>query len=191
MIPMTFDHYVIRLITLEDLARYFDLIENNRKRLEDFFAGTVAITKTINDTEIHLRDVIQKAEKNNYFPFVVIDLNSNKLIASIQVKSVDWTVAKAELGYYIDRDYEGKGIIKKAVSMIIDHCFDQVGLAKLYIRTHEGNKPSVTIAEANGFQIEGKIRRDYKTTSGVLIDVLYFGLLKEEWKKNIIERQES
>src|SRR5687767_5328104 len=143
MTSLSFDHYVIRPVTLEDLADYFNLIERNRKRLEDFFAGTVAITKTINATEIHLRDVIQKAAKNDYFPFVVIDSSNNKLIASIQVKSVDWTVAKAELGYYIDHKYEGQGIIKKAVSLIINHCFENAGLSKLYIRTHEGNKPSV------------------------------------------------
>lgn len=177
---MTFDQYSIRLLTIDDLEDYFNLIARNRKRLEDFFAGTVAMTQTFEDTRTHLKDVVAKSETKEYFPFVVVDSNSNKSIASIQVKSVDWSVAKAELGYYVDQNYENKGIATKAVSLIIDHCFKDLKLAKLYIRTHKVNVPSIKIAESNGFKLEGIIRQDYKTTSGKLVDLLYYGLLNYE-----------
>src|SRR5687768_17403068 len=140
---MTFDHYLIRFLTINDLDQYFELIDSNRKRLEDFFAGTVAITKTLEDTRIHLQDVVSKSETKDYFPFVVIDTNTNMPIASIQAKSVDWNISKAELGYYIDQEYEGKGIITRAVSLIIDYCFDEIKLKKLYIRTYKANIASI------------------------------------------------
>jgi RimJ/RimL family protein N-acetyltransferase len=180
---MNFDHYTIRQLTMDDLHDYFNLIESNRKRLEDFFAGTVAITRTLEGTKTHLSDVLEKAGKNDYFPFIVVDNDSGKIIASIQVKSLDWNIPKGELGYYIDAKYEGKGVVTKAVSMIIDHCFKQIKLNKLFIRTFHENKASIQVAEKNGFILEGTIRSDYKTTSGKLVDLLYYGLLREEWTK--------
>ncbi|MFT5779805.1 MAG: ribosomal-protein-serine acetyltransferase [Crocinitomicaceae bacterium] len=36
------------------------------------------------------------------------------------------------------------------------------------------------LAESCGFEIEGTIRKDYKTTSGELIDLIYYGLLKSK-----------
>ena len=179
---MHFDHFTVRLLTKEDLNSYFTLIDSNRSRLEDFFAGTVAITRTLADTSIHLDDVIDKAGKKNYFPFVVIDDQTRTIIASIQVKSLDWNVPKAELGYYVDQHYEGRGIIQKSLTHIIQFCFMELNLKKLYIRTHESNIASRKVAENNGFVLEGIIRCDYRTTRGELVDLMYYGLLKEEYQ---------
>lgn len=177
---MKFDHYEIRQLTNDDLAAYFELIDNNRKRLEDFFAGTVAITKTLEETKTHLADIVAKAAKNNYFPFVIFDTTNGKMVASIQVKNVDWSIPKAELGYYIDESSEGKGIVSKATSLIIDFCFRELKMAKLFIRTYAGNIASIKVAEKNGFTLEGTIRKDYKTTNGELVDLMYFGRTKED-----------
>ena len=95
------------------------------------------------------------------------------------MKNLDWNVPKAELGYYIDRKYEGKGITTKALTRIISFCFNDLQLSKLYIRTHEENISSRKVAERNGFTLEGTIRKDYKTTDGRLVDLMYFGLVRE------------
>ncbi|MBL7682069.1 MAG: GNAT family N-acetyltransferase [Flavipsychrobacter sp.] len=161
----------------EDIEQYHSLIDRNRKRLEDFFAGTVAITKTIEDTRQHLTDVITKFEKKAYFPLAVIEHKTNSIIGSIQIKSIDWQVRKGELGYYIDEGYEGQGIITESIALIIDYGFNDLGFNKFYIRTYAGNIGSKRIAEKNGFLLEGNLRAEYKTTSGRLIDIMYYGLL--------------
>jgi hypothetical protein len=38
---MKFDNYIIRFLTMNDLNAYFQLVDQNRERLEDFFTGTV------------------------------------------------------------------------------------------------------------------------------------------------------
>jgi RimJ/RimL family protein N-acetyltransferase len=176
---MEFDHYHIRQLEANDAEAYFRLIDTNRKRLEDFFAGTVAITHTLHETKIHLSNILTQASQHNYFPFVVIENNTHAIIASIQVKNIDWNIPKAELGYYIDSAYEGKGIVTKALALIIKYCFTDLKMARLLIRTHPQNISSIQVAIKNGFQLEGTIRKDYKTTSGQLVDLLYYGLLNE------------
>lgn len=180
---MHFDHYTVRLLKEDDLQNYFRLIDTNRPRLENFFAGTVAITKTLEDTEAHLKDVVAKVSQKKHYPFVVIDDTTDMIIASIQIKNLDWSIPKGEMGYYIDADYEGKGIISKAVSKIIAYGFDELGLEKIYIRTYEGNISSRKVAEKNGLILEGTIRRDYKMTNGTIIDAMYYGLLRQEYEQ--------
>lgn len=180
---MQFDTYTLRFLEEKDLENYYALIDANRKRLEDFFAGTVAQTKSLHDTRVHLNDILLKTAQGNYFPFIVMDNLTGKIIASLQVKNVDWSIPKAEIGYYTDSGYAGKGIASRATGMIVDYCFREKKFNKLFIRTHVANVPSIKVAQNNGFRLEGTIRSDYKTTSGQVVDLLYYGLLKEEYIK--------
>lgn len=178
---MTFDRYHIRLLHSADAENYFALIDRNRKRLEDFFAGTVSKNKTISDTQTFIADVTEKATKKIYFPFVIVDTAIQKPVGYTDIKSIDWNIPKAEMGFFIDENYEGKGIVSKAVSKIIEHCFETLQMKKLFLRTHEKNIASRKVAEKNGFTVEGIIKCDYKTTSGVMVDLMYYGLLKSEF----------
>ncbi len=174
---MKFDNYLLRPLNNGDVEPYFNLIEKNRKRLEDFFAGTVSKNKTINDTKSFIVEVIEKAEKRISFPFVIVNEKA-EMVGYIDIKNIDWNIPKAEIGYFIDRDYEGKGISRKAVSKILEYCFDVLKLRKIFLRTHEANISSRKVAEKNGFEVEGIIRSDYKTTDGTVVDLMYYGLVK-------------
>jgi ribosomal-protein-serine acetyltransferase len=99
----------------------------------------------------------------------------------MDIKSIDWNIPKAELGFFIDENYEGKGIISIAVSKVVEHCFETLKMKKLFLRTHEKNIGSRKVAEKNGFTVEGIIRSDYKTTRGVIVDLMYYGLLESEY----------
>jgi ribosomal-protein-serine acetyltransferase len=171
------EQFLVRPLAETDGAGFFKLISENRERLEDFFAGTVSRNKTPEETSVFISDVIEKAKNRTYFPFVIADIESGAFAGFIDIKSIDWNVPKAELGYFIDRNFERKGIITNAVSIIIKHCFEELGFNKLFLRTHESNAASKTVAEKNGFEREGLIRRDYKTTRGVVVDLVYYGLL--------------
>ena len=177
---MNFENYLLRLVNTNDVQVYFDLIDNNRKRLEDFFAGTVSKNKSMEETRLFIAEVTEKAEKKTYFPFIIIDSSTQQMIGYVDIKNIDWNIAKAELGYFIDKSHEGEGIITKALSKMIEYCFDVLQLRKLFLRTHEANMASRKVAEKNGFRVEGIIRSDYKTTSGIIVDLMYYGLLNKK-----------
>ena len=83
------------------------------------------------------------------------------------------------MGYFIDKDYEGKGIITKGLSQVIRFCFDTLKLKKLFLRIDPDNFPSKRVAEKNGFIVEGTLRSEYRTGNGDLIDLVYYGLVNE------------
>jgi ribosomal-protein-serine acetyltransferase len=174
---MQFGNYSIRLLTTADTAAYFQVVEKNRKRLEDFFTGTVSRTKTLEDTSAFIADILQRAADRLYFPYIIIDNTNNAIAGFLDLKNIDWSIPKSELGCYIDEDYAGKGITTGAFAVFCNYCFEEYKFGKLFLRTHHSNTAARRVAEKCGFEVEGTIRRDYKTTSGEIVDLIYYGRL--------------
>jgi RimJ/RimL family protein N-acetyltransferase len=174
---MQFDRFIIRPLTEADLHPYFAMVERNRARLEDFFTGTVSRTRTLEDTRNFLADITKRAEAKTYLPYLIIDNASDTPVGFLDLKNIDWSIPKSEVGCYMDASFAGKGVATKAFALFCDHCFKEFGFAKLFLRTHEGNTAAKKLAESAGFEVEGIIRRDYKTTSGDLVDLIYYGKL--------------
>ena len=175
---MKFDHYTIRLIEQADLQNYFAMVANNRERLERFFAGTVSRTKDIDQTRVFLKEMEERIQNRSYFAYVIVDDRSSKLMGFLDLKNIEWSVPKSEIGFYIDKEYTGNGIVTKALIELCDYCFSQLGFEKLFLRTHHSNSAACKVAERCGFEVEGTLRSDYKTTSGELVDVLYYGKIR-------------
>lgn len=176
---MQFENYSIRLLTTDDLEPYFEMVDKNRKRLESFFTGTVSKTKTLEDTRNFLTEILDKSKNKIYFPFILIDNSTNNIIGFFDLKNIDWTIPKSEMGCYIDENFEGKGLTARAFEVFCNYCFIEYRFKKLFLRTHETNIAAQRIAEKCGFEVEGKIRRDYKTTSGEIVDLIYYGRLSD------------
>jgi ribosomal-protein-serine acetyltransferase len=172
-----FDHYQYRLVQSSDAVAFFELMELNRPRLEDFFAGTVSRTRSLQDTIDYFAEIEKKIEARIYFPFIIIDIDQNRIMGFMDIKSIDWEIPKAEIGYFIDSDYERKGISGKALTLLIGFASKELGIRKLLIRTHTANLASKALAEKCGFVQEGIIRHDHKTSKGELVDLAYYGLV--------------
>jgi ribosomal-protein-serine acetyltransferase len=175
MLQMNFDNFSIRLLTIEDAAGFYQLIDANRPRLEAFLAGTVSRTRTLEDTKLYATEITEKAKQKTYLPFLILDNQNGSLVGFIDVKNIDWKIPKGELGCFIDDKYSNKGILTKALRTFTEFCFNSYGFNKLFLRTHQSNLSARRVAENCGFEIEGRIRRDYKTTSGELVDLIYYG----------------
>jgi len=169
--------YKLKLISEKDSQSFFTLIKNNQNRLEDFFAGTISKTKTLQHTKEFCKEIELKIERKEYFPYLIIEISSNQPIGLIDLKNMDWNIPKGELGAFIDVNFEGKGIITTLAAKLINQIVAEHKFKKLLCRVASRNKRSIRVVEAIGFTLEGTIRRDYKTTKGELVDLNYYGRL--------------
>ncbi len=172
---MIFDNYKISLLGVNDGSDFFELIDSNRQRLEDFFAGTVAKTRTLEDTLGYCDEIQKRIKDISYLPFMITDIETDKFIGLVDVKNIDMNFPKAELGSFIDTQYEGKGIVSKATNLVIDHIIEEYEFIKLLCRVNSRNMRSIAVILKNGFELEGTIRNDYRTTKGEIVDLNYYG----------------
>lgn len=56
-----------------------------------------------------------------------------------------------ELGYWIGREFWGRGFVPEAVEALITRCFDDLGVTNVWIGFYDGNDRSRRVAEKAGF----------------------------------------
>ncbi len=177
---MNFENYRLRLINNADAVLYFDFIEANRERVIHYFPNTNSKTTTLEETKLLLQERDNLHLSKEFYNYALFDLDANKIVASIFLKSIDWKIGKCEMGYFIDARYEGKGLVSKVVKLLIKTAFEDLELNKVYLRIEPSNESSKRVAERNGFTLEGKLRSDFMTSDGKRIDCLYYGLIKSD-----------
>jgi RimJ/RimL family protein N-acetyltransferase len=64
----------------------------------------------------------------------------------------------AEIGYFIGEPYWNLGIMTKAVELITEYGFKELGLLRIHTGIFEFNKASMRVLEKCGFQNEGVFR---------------------------------
>jgi RimJ/RimL family protein N-acetyltransferase len=162
-------------------AQVYQLVAGNRSRLIDHFPKTVAQLKDEKRGELFVRNKIAEWHAQKGYSFGMWDIQGHEYIGQISAKNIDWEIPRAELSYYISKEYEGKGIVKAALLLLIKFCFDNLHTQKLCIRTTPANIRSAKLAESCGFRKEGIIRNDFMKPDKTLSDVVYYGMIAEDF----------
>ncbi|WP_316634843.1 GNAT family protein [uncultured Flavobacterium sp.] len=160
---------------------FYYLIEKNKKHIEKTFPATLSHCEDLEKTRQFIAFNQDKENHKEGYYFYARDIKTNTLIGYLCIKSIDNRISKCELGYFVDEDYQGKGITSKLVSETLDFCFNTLKMNKVFICTSKINKASQQIALKHHFKQEGILRDEFKTSDGTLEDVVYFGLLKSEY----------
>jgi ribosomal-protein-serine acetyltransferase len=163
---------------------FYNLISRNVSHIEKTFPVTLLSCETLEKTTNFIAEAITKQLRNDGYYYYIRDIQSNSLIGYICIKNINTTLSKCELAYFIDKDHEGKGIISKAVGNIVNICFSELGMNKVYICTSPINYASQKVAIKQGFKKEGILRDEFRNGKGILEDVIYFGLLKSNYENN-------
>ncbi|HEY5950346.1 MAG TPA: GNAT family protein [Kofleriaceae bacterium] len=90
---------------------------------------------------------------------------------------------RAELGYWLGADAWGHGFATEAASALVDFGFAELGLSRIYAHVLEGNAASCRVLEKVGMINEG-IRRQHVRKGKKLLDVVLFGMLRDEWQEH-------
>jgi ribosomal-protein-alanine N-acetyltransferase len=90
------------------------------------------------------------------------------------------------VGYWIDRDVAGRGIVPMAVAMVTDHCF-AAGLHRMEINIRPENQPSIRVVEKLGFRYEG-LRERYLHIDGDWRDHVSYALTADELSVPLADR---
>ena len=88
---------------------------------------------------------------------------------------------KGELGYWLGRQYEGRGIVTRACRRFLDHGFGQLGLHRIAIIAAVENARSRAIPERLGFTLEG-VLRGAERVGDTYHDLVVYSVLADEWR---------
>lgn len=179
---MKFDNWTIQRIDAVLPSEFFQLIEDNKSHIEKTFPITLSSCSSIEKTIEFLENNKRKEREGDGYYFYLRNTETQKLMGYVCIKNVNKSIMKCELAYFIDQNFEGQGIISKAVAQTIAFCFHELMMNKVYICTSKINTASQRIATKHGFRQEGILREEFKNGQAILEDIVYFGLLKSEFQ---------
>ncbi|AWE07606.1 GNAT family N-acetyltransferase [Lysinibacillus sp. 2017] len=167
----------LKLITQNDAEEIFTFIDRSRNYLSKWL-GWVENTKTVEDTRAFAAYNLEKFAKREGLDTAI--LYKGQFVGKISINTINWSLKKCEIGYFLDESFQGEGIMTRAAKGMIDIAFKEYKLQKVEIHAAVGNKKSRHIAERLGFMNEGTIR-NAEWLYDHFVDHAVYGLLKEEW----------
>ncbi|HKO77338.1 MAG TPA: GNAT family protein [Flavobacterium sp.] len=181
---MSFTDWKIDRIENVTPEEFYKLVDKNNDHIKKTFPVTLANSDSLKKAEDFLAVSLDKEKNKEGFYFFARDIKTNDLIGYLCVKTIDYRISKCELGYFVDEDFQGKGITSKMVSDALEFCFNKLMLNKVFICTSEINLASQRIALKHNFKQEGILRDEFRNGDGELQNTVYFGLLKSEYNTN-------
>jgi ribosomal-protein-alanine N-acetyltransferase len=87
----------------------------------------------------------------------------------------------AYVGYWIDAEHQGRGLMTEAVRATTTFAFRVAGLHRLQAAVMPGNTASLRVLERVGYRREGAAQR-YLCIAGTWEDHVIFAVTSEEWR---------
>jgi len=91
-----------------------------------------------------------------------------------------WADKRAEFSAWLAPDARGHGHAARAARIALGWAFETLGLARVEMSTTTENRAAQRFARNLGFTYEGTMRAR-NVERGRPVDVLFFGLLREDW----------
>ncbi|EOB3921648.1 GNAT family N-acetyltransferase [Vibrio parahaemolyticus] len=109
-------------------------------------------------------------------------LYRDELVGNISFNTINYELKTVEIGYWLRSDYQGKGIVSKSVSKLIEFAFTELKMQKIQISAAVNNLASRSVCERLGFKLEGVLTRA-ENLNGKVVDHAVYGLSSELWAK--------
>ncbi len=117
-----------------------------------------------------------------------MDARGESLIGEIDLSGINWASGESIVGIGIgDRNDWGKGYGTDAMRVILRFAFEELNLHRVFLNTFEYNPRALRAYEKCGFKHEGRVR-GMLNRDGKRWDVIYMGILREEWEKMTEDR---
>lgn len=172
------DQIYLRPMELEDVKHKVQWVNDPEVRRTLVFPDYPA---TILGTEQWLRKVSGDPTRKNFMVCLKAD---HKTVGFAGIKNIDRVNFKCEsfMGIGV-RDYWGKGLGSDMKKTILEYCFSELQLNKVYSMHLADNQAMIRINLKLGGKLEGTLREDV-WHNGRFQDMVIISVLKSEFNRN-------
>lgn len=136
------------------------------------------LLKTDEDALEHIAMIDSKIEANEGINWAISFKDNRKLIGIIGHYRIKPEHYRAEIGYMLLPEYQGKGIISEALKEAVNYGFNIMKLHSLEAVIDPENHASAKVLEKNGFIKEAHFK-EYKFFEGQFLDSVIYSLLNK------------
>jgi RimJ/RimL family protein N-acetyltransferase len=128
-------------------------------------------------SETFCRESAAAFMKRTAFVYLAFD-ELGALVAIASLHSINWAVPKAEVGYWCRASRQRQGLAAEVVSELVRYAFEGLGANRVDALTDEANLASRAVCESVGMRLEGIMRSECVTPSGVLCNTCIYAAVR-------------
>lgn len=139
---------ILRQVSLEDENEIFSI--RSDERVNRFLGRPKAIS--IDDAREFIRNITEGIGKNEVFYWGITLKKEKKIIGTVCLWNISKENSRAEIGFELHPDFQGKGIMREALPKVIQYGFSTMQLQTIEGWTNAENHNSIKILEKNNFR---------------------------------------
>jgi ribosomal-protein-alanine N-acetyltransferase len=187
---LSYDEITLRPLAYRDARAWRDARRRNVDWLRPWEAtippGTDARPSSFRSL---VRRLNRQARAGTTYPFAIEV--SGRFAGQVTVNNIVRGSAQfASVGYWLSQDHAGRGVMPRAVAMVIDHCFTTAGLHRIEVAIRPENSNSLRVVEKLGLREVGYAPR-YLHIDGAWRDHRLYAITIEECPDGLLHRFES
>ena len=114
--------------------------------------------------------------------FVLRERQTRQVVGVVNLSEiVRGAFQSAYLGYFGMSGFQGRGLMREGLSLVIDHAFGELALHRIEANIQPGNAASIALVKRAGFVKEGYSRR-YLKICGRWRDHERWAVIAEDWR---------
>jgi ribosomal-protein-alanine N-acetyltransferase len=160
-----------------------DLRLRNREFLEPFEPVRPDSFFTLDSQHAQILGAEQAWRHDEAYAFGIFDKATDAVVGRVALSNVvraSWN--NATIGYFVDHEYNGRGVATEAVGLAVKFAFEQAGLHRVQAGVMPHNSASLRVLEKVGFRYEGLAER-YLRINGVWEDHRIYAITTEDWER--------
>lgn len=173
------DGAVLDPLELSDIDAIWNTIDSQREHLGRWLPF-VEMTTERAFTEFYVTTAVEGAARNLEPQFAIrVD---GVFAGLVGFRGTDRFNRRTEIGYWISKEFEGRGLMTRAVIALVNLAFSDLGMNRVQIRCATGNDRSRRIPIRLGFRLEGVERDGELLSGGQFTDLEVYALLARDWR---------
>jgi len=129
--------------------------------------------QSIDEARQWIRMINKGIDDNQYIAWAIALKNDPLLIGTIIFWNVKYEHYRAEIGYALHPLFQGRGLMKEAMTAVIHYGFDSLKLHSIEANVNPGNALSIRLLERSGFKREAYHRENYYYNGHFLDSAIY------------------
>jgi [ribosomal protein S5]-alanine N-acetyltransferase len=174
---------ILRLPEPEEAAFVLSYFEKNREHLANAGPAWSADFLTVDHWRGQLATNLKEFQEDQSLRLFLCDrANPETVLGAANLSNLVRNAAHfCHLGYSIDADCEGKGMMKEALQSVITYGFTAMNLHRIMANYQPENSRSGGLLRALGFNVEG-YARDYLFIDGKWRDHVLTSIVNPNWR---------
>jgi len=103
------------------------------------------------------------------------------LVGGVMFVAFSAATGTCEAGCWLEPVAQGRGLVTRAMHLLLDWAFHERGMHRVEWRTNALNSRSIAVASRLGMSRDGTLRELYRSADGA-IDIEVWSLLAREWR---------